>query len=112
MSVMFLGGGKSLHSDISGRGFVISKPAKSTLSWANTNLSGLSVIPFLPQMSSHSTALEKLSLMLGAQRSVSSVYLVLFLICATILWYPGCNHLQMLFIPVEQFCICSAPRGL
>ena len=81
-SVMLVGVGKS---HITSRYFlqgqtlveVISKPANSTVSAPNTNLSGLRMMPLWPQMLSHSTALKKLSVRLSAQRSVSSMHLVL-----------------------------------
>ena len=43
----------------------------------NTSLSGLRMMPLRPQMLSHSTAWKKLSVRLLAQRSVSSMHLVL-----------------------------------
>ena len=60
---MFCGMGKSdmaLRYFLQGRtvSLAISKPANSTLSKANLNLSGLRVIPCLPQMSSHLAALK------------------------------------------------------
>ena len=81
-SVIFLGVGKS---HIASRYFlhgrmleeVIPKPTNSTVSAPNTNMSGFRMIPLRPQMSSHSTAWKKLSVRLLAQRSVSSVHLVL-----------------------------------
>ena len=80
--MMFVGVGKSriasryfLHSHTLVE--VISKPANSTVSAPNTNLSGLRMKPLWPQRSSHSTAWKKLSVRLLAQRSVSSMHLVL-----------------------------------
>ena len=62
---------------------VISKPANSTVSWANMNLSGFSVMPFLPHRSSYWTALKKLSLMVSDQSKTSSMHLVLLGISET-----------------------------
>ena len=81
-SVMFVGVGKLR---IASRYFlqgqtlveVISKPVNSTVSAPNTNLSGLRMMPLWPQLSSHSTAWKKLLVRLSAQRSVSSMHLVL-----------------------------------
>ena len=81
-SVMFVGVGKSRFASryfLHGRTLVrvISKPANSTVSEPNTNLLGLRMLPLWPQMSSHSTAWKKLSVRLSAQRSVSSMHLIL-----------------------------------
>ena len=57
---------------------VILKLANSAVSASNTNLLGLRMIPLWPQMLSHSTAWKKLSVRLSAQRSMSSMHLVLF----------------------------------
>ena len=81
-SVIFLGVGKSRIASryfLHGRTLeeVIPKPANSTVAAPNTNLSGFRMIPSWPQMSSHSTAWKKLSVRLSAQKSVSSVHLVL-----------------------------------
>ena len=59
MSVMFAGVGKSRidsRNFLDGRTLVgvISKPANSTLSCANTNLLGFNVIPLFPHNCSHS----------------------------------------------------------
>ena len=80
--VMFVGVGKSRIASryfLHGRTLVgvISKPPNSTVSDPNTNLSGLKMMPMWPQMSSHSTAWKKLLVRLSAQRSVSSMHLVL-----------------------------------
>ena len=42
------------------------KPVNSTSSWQNTNLSGFSVMPFLPQMSNHFAAWWKLPSIVSA----------------------------------------------
>ena len=55
---------------------VISKPANSTVSIANLNFLGLSVMPCRPQMSSHSWACRKLSAIVVDHRRVSSIHFV------------------------------------
>ena len=55
---------------------VISKPANSTSSLAKQNFSGLRVIPFLPQISSHSAAFPYASAMLLDHRRASSMHFV------------------------------------
>ena len=54
----------------------ISKPANSTVSIANLNLLGLSVMPCRPQRSSHSWACRKLSAIEEDHRRVSSIHFV------------------------------------
>ena len=88
-SVMFVGVGKLRIASryfLHGRTLleVISKPANSTVSAPNTNLSGLRMMPLWPQMSSHSTAWKKLSGRLSAQRSVPSMHLALLRMWETI----------------------------
>ena len=88
-SVMFVGVGKLRIASryfLHGRIWVevISKPANSTVSAPNTKLSGLRMMPLWPQMSSHLTAWKKLSVGLLAQRSVSSMHLVLLGMLETI----------------------------
>ena len=82
MSVRLHGVGKSamaLMYFLHGRtvSLVISKLANSISSWAKRNFSGLSVIPFLPQVSSQFVAWKKLSSMVSAHKRVSSTHLVL-----------------------------------
>ena len=62
----------------------ISKPANSTVSLANLNLLGFSVMPCLPQRSSHSWACRKLSAMVDDHRRVSSIHFVFLGTCETI----------------------------
>lgn len=89
MSVRLFGVGKSAIARVyflHGRTLllVISKPANSTVFWANLNFSGFRVIPCLPHMSSHSWAWWKLSWMDEDHRSVSSIHLVFLSISETI----------------------------
>ena len=63
---------------------VISKPVKATVSFANSNLDGLRMMPFRPQMSNHSAAWKKLSLIDPDHMMVSSITFVLFLMSLTI----------------------------
>ena len=111
MSVMFLGAGKSR---IASRYFVhgltllrvISKPANSTMSWPNMNFPGWSVMPFLPQISSYSTAWLKLCSKLTAQSSVSSMHLVFCSGCPTQSRQISlCTHHQRQCNLEEQFYI-------
>ena len=62
---------------------VISNPANSTSSWAKQNLSGLRVMPFLAQMSSHSVAWWKASSMELDHSRASSMHFVFFATPAT-----------------------------
>ena len=115
MSVMFWGAGKSR---IASRYFVhgltllrvISKPANSTMSWPNTNFPGWSVMPFLPQTSSHSTAWWKLCSKLSAQSSVSSMHLVLSGCQTQSRQISVCTHHQRQCNLEEQFYIGIYPR--
>ena len=85
MSVMFAGVGKSRidsRNFLDGRTLVgvISKPANSTLSCANTNLLGFNVIPLFPHNSycSHSTAWWNAAVIESDHMIVSSIHFVLF----------------------------------
>ena len=88
MSVMFLRVGKSR---MAWRYFqqgwtlsrVMSNPANSTLSAANTNLETLKVMPFFPQTSRYSTACQKLSSMESDHSRASSTHFVLLGMWAT-----------------------------
>ena len=72
---------------------VISKPANSTQSLAKLNLSGLRVIPCLPQVYSQLAAWKKLSSIVSDHNRVSSTHLVLFgmdeVISSYLLVYPS-----------------------
>ena len=79
-SVMFLGMGKSRMACRyfpQGRTLsrVITNPANSTSGLQNVNLSGFNVMPRLPQTSSQWMAWKKLSSIVSAHRSVSSMHL-------------------------------------
>ena len=83
ISVMFAGVGKSRidsRNFLDGRTLVgvISKPANSTLSCANTNVLGLNVIPLFPHNCSHSTAWWKSAVIESDHKIVSSIHFVLF----------------------------------
>ncbi len=73
--------------------FVISNPANPTSSCANRNLSGLRVIPCLPQTSSQLHAWKKFSLILSAHKRVSSTQFVFLgtseVISSYLLVYPS-----------------------
>ena len=113
-SVMFLGVGKSRMACRyfpQGRTLsrVITNPANSTSGLQNVNLSGFNVMPFLPQTSSHWMAWKKLSSIVSAHRSVSSMHFVFWGMSATIssyrLEYPSpeamypCGVTQYLYRP-------------
>ena len=70
MARRYLGLGRTLL-------LVISNPANSTVSAAKTNLSGLRVMPLLPQVSSHSVAWWKLVSIECDHRRVSSIHFTL-----------------------------------
>ena len=83
MSVMFAGVGKSRidsRNFLDGRTLVgvISKPANSTLSCANTNFLGFNVIPLFPHNYSHSTAWWNAAVIESDHMIVSSIHFVLF----------------------------------
>ena len=83
MSVMLAGVGKSTidsRNFLDGRTLVgvISKPANSTLSCANTNLLGFNVIPLFPHKYSHSTAWLNAAAVESDHNIVSSIHFVLF----------------------------------
>ena len=83
MSVMFAGVGKSRidsRNVLGGRTLfgVISKPANSTLSCANTNLLGFNVIPLFPHNCSHSTAWWNAAVIESDHMIVSSIHFALF----------------------------------
>ncbi len=83
MSVMFAGVGKSRidsRNFLDGRTLVgvISKPANSTLSYANTNLLGFNVIPLFPHNCSNSTAWWNAAVIESDHKIVSSIHFVLF----------------------------------
>ena len=88
MSVMPEGVGKSAIACkyfLQGRTSVcvIMNPANSTTSWAKRNLSGLSIMPFLAQISSHSVAWWKASSIELDHSRASSMHLVFWATPAT-----------------------------
>ena len=66
---------------------VITNPVNSTSGLQNVNLSGFNVMPFLPQTSGQWMAWKKLSSILSAHRSVSSMHFVFWGMSATISSY-------------------------
>ena len=90
---------------------VISNPAKVTVSAPNTNLSGLRMIPWRPQMSSHSIACQKEFSRSLDHRRVSSMHFVLLGMSATIssnrLVYASPDAMY----PWGQPCSGIFPRG-
>ena len=85
---------------------VISKPANSTSSLAKLNLSGLRVIPCLPQVSSQLAAWKKLSSIVSDHNRVSSTHLVLFVIDEVISSY------LLVYPSPEAMYPCGAVRYL
>ena len=61
-----------------------STPRTRPISWAKTNLSGFSVMPFLPHTSNQFTAWKKLSSILEDHKIVSSMHLLFWGMSATI----------------------------
>ena len=88
MSVMLVGVGKSvmacmyLSASLTSNGVTV-KPANSTVFSAKRNLRGFRVIPFTPQMWSHSVAWLNAPVMSSNQSSASLMHLVFDLTLAT-----------------------------